>query len=172
MKHRLAIALVGLAVVLGFLVSQKDTVKEEARPVVALRPSLPERSQTSRQLDPARKVSRTPELTEGEREDAMQQIGDAVITYEAAAVKVIAPFLTSPDRELRSAAREGLIQLGEPDGIAALRLAATLMSDSAETNACREAADFLELPSWSETPEAREIASRLVANPEPPPPPP
>ncbi|MGC4017739.1 MAG: HEAT repeat domain-containing protein [Luteolibacter sp.] len=91
------------------------------------------------------------------------EIEQAVTTYEPAAVKTIAAFLQDPDAEVRIAARDGLIQLGEQDAIPVLRLAATRMSDPQEAAACRDAADYLEMPSWSDTPQAREILARMKA---------
>ncbi|MFD0895834.1 hypothetical protein KBB96_07795 [Luteolibacter ambystomatis] len=174
MKRYLAVILLGFAVVLGFATRHRGGKAGVAGAFETLRPSEDAKLPASRQQVASARVSSraTAGSSAEERADVMARIDEAVKSYEPAAVKAIAPYLTSTDRDLRSAAREGLIQLGEPDGIAVLRLAATRMSDPAETNACREAADFLELPSWSETDEARETVANLLANPEPTPPPP
>jgi len=173
MKRYLALILLALAIALGFATRQKGGGVNDRRSFETSRPVEGAKPPVARPSSAERVSSRAPAgLPPEEQAEAMTRIDEAVQTYEASAVKAITPYLTSVDRDLRSAAREGLIQLGEPDGIAALRLAATRMSDPAETNACREAADFLELPSWSETAEARETVANLLANPEPQPPPP
>lgn len=96
-----------------------------------------------------------------EREAAMDRIQEAVVTYSPEAVKSIAPLLLDPDPELRASARDGLINLGERDAIGPLRLAAKKLDDPTEAKACLDAADFLELPSWSDTPEAKEMAAEI-----------
>ena len=171
MKRYLAVALLALAIALGFATRNREAERSHVLALEAVRPDSGKKPVTHLSAPAERVSSRSPQaLPECEREEVLIRIEDAVKTYESAAVKTIAPYLTDSDRDLRSAAREGLIQLGEPDGIAALRLAATRMSDPAETNACREAADFLELPSWSDTPAAREAVAEIIAHPEPPPP--
>lgn len=176
MKRYLALILLALAIALGFATRYKGEATEHGSLFETARRSEVAKLPTSRQQATAQRISSRVtdqgEISTDERADVMARIDEAVKSYEPAAVKAISPYLTSVDRDLRSAAREGLIQLGEPDGIAVLRLAATRMSDPAETTACREAADFLELPSWSETDEAREAVANLLANPEPAPPPP
>ncbi|BCU79097.1 hypothetical protein [Luteolibacter sp. LG18] len=173
MKRYLAFSLLAVAISLGFATRHREVGVRPDPAVEAHRVSAGKELPAPRQPDPKRVSSRTPEpVPPEERDQALAVIEEAVASYEAAAVKRISPYLSSPDRDLRNAAREGLIQLGEPDGIAALRLAATRMSDPADIQACREAADFLELPPWTETPAAREMIAELIAHPEPSPPPP
>lgn len=94
------------------------------------------------------------------REVVFQEIQSAVITYSPEAVKPIALHLTDSDPEIREAARQGLVQLGESAAIPFLRHAARQL-DEIESKACQEAASFLELPSWSLTEEARAISAEL-----------
>lgn len=94
------------------------------------------------------------------RDGVMREIQSAVTSYSAEGVRPIAEHLLDPDPELRESARQGLIQLGEPSAIPLLRDAARRL-DGAEAAACTEAAAFLELPSWSETEEARAVSAEL-----------
>lgn len=98
-------------------------------------------------------------------EEVAAVIGDAVMTYEPAGVAVIRPFLLDPDPEIRRAARDGLVQLGEADAVPWLREAASKLEDPAEVAALREAADLLSLPAWSDSEEAREAIEEIRRNP-------
>ena len=83
-------------------------------------------------------------------------------TYSPDGVKAIRPWLLDADPEIRAAARDGMVQLGEPDGVPLLRDAATKLGDPAEIAAFHEAADLLALPAWSETTEAREVIAEII----------
>ena len=98
-------------------------------------------------------------------EEVAAVIGDAVMTYEPAGVAAIRPFLLDPDPEIRRAARDGLVQLGEADAVPWLREAASKLEDPAEVAALREAADLLSLPAWSDSDEAREAIEEIRRNP-------
>ncbi len=84
-------------------------------------------------------------------EQSIQRIEAAVVTYEAASLPAIAPYLTDPNPELRTAAREGLLQMGLSEAVPLLREAAGKMKDPREAILLLDAADFLELPSVSST---------------------
>lgn len=141
-------------------------------------PSDPARPAPSKSSGPARRE--TPSLPSAQEAMApleptelagiLQRIEDAVTSYDPAGVKVLKDLLLDSHVEVRTAAREAMVQLGETDGIPVLRQAATRMQDPAEARACREAADFLELPSWSDTQDAREATAELRGENEPPPP--
>ena len=92
----------------------------------------------------------TPEAeTPAGREQTLDAIQDLVVTYEAASVPALARFLSSQDPEIRNAARDGLIQLGERAAIPFLQEAARRAAPE-EAQALREAAEFLALPTWTE----------------------
>ncbi len=93
-------------------------------------------------------------------EEVLQEIESAVITYSPEGVGRIAAHLLDSDPVLRDSARRGLVQLGEPGAVRHLRQAAAQL-DETESKACLDAAAFLELPSWSETDEARAISEQL-----------
>ncbi|WP_367871678.1 HEAT repeat domain-containing protein [Luteolibacter sp. Populi] len=94
-------------------------------------------------------------------ENARTLIDAAVVTYSPEGVKAIRPFLLDPDPEVRTAARDGMVQLGEGDAIPLLRDAATKLKDPAEIASLQEAADLLALPAWSDTEEAATVAADI-----------
>jgi hypothetical protein len=95
-------------------------------------------------------------------EDASAVIQQAMTTYAPAGIHPIRPFLTDPDPTIRQAARDGLVQLGEPDAIPHLRAAAAKLVDPAEIASLHEAADLLALPAWSESAEARAAVAEIT----------
>ncbi|MCW1923000.1 HEAT repeat domain-containing protein [Luteolibacter arcticus] len=94
---------------------------------------------------------------------ACEEIEAAAITYEPGAVKVIRPWLLDADPQIRQAARDGLVMLGESDAIPFLRDAASRLEDPAEVASFHEAADLLSLPAWSESDEARQMMAEIVS---------
>lgn len=156
-----AVAVLGLGVGIFAL-------RHKPAPVTPVAGSAPQfRTERARETasasDPMIGAKSAPLASPEQRATARQSIEEAVTTYEPAAVKTIAAFLQDPDPEIRTAARDGLIQLGEQDAIPVLRLAATRMANEAEAAACREAADYLELPSWADTPQGQETLARIRA---------
>lgn len=77
---------------------------------------------------------------------AMEKIHDAATTYDPAQLAVIRPYLVSADPELRAAAVDAMIVLGDASAGAMLREAAARMSTDEEAKAMMEAADYVELP--------------------------
>ncbi|GAA5147545.1 hypothetical protein GCM10023213_42350 [Prosthecobacter algae] len=102
----------------------------EAQPLLALveRPSVP-------------KVETKPQIFEA--------IHDAAVSYDAKELPKIQPYLLHPDPEIRAAALQGMIDLGDAAAGPLLRAAAPLAPSPAEAKNLREAADFVELPSAS-----------------------
>ncbi len=74
------------------------------------------------------------------------RIDDAIVSYSPEGVGMIAPYLSSRDPEVRDAAIEGLMQLGEPSGAELLRKAARSAANTRERNQLLEAAAFIDLP--------------------------
>ena len=79
-------------------------------------------------------------------EAAESFIDEAALTYDEAAVKLIAPYLVNADPRIRSLARDGLIRASDPTGAKALREAAVRLEEARELAEFLEAAEFLELP--------------------------
>ena len=90
-------------------------------------------------------------------------IESAALRYEPSAVKDIKPWLLDTDPQIRQAARDGLVMLGESDAIPFLRDAASRLKDPAEIASFHEAADLLSLPAWSESDEARQAMAEIVS---------
>lgn len=74
-------------------------------------------------------------------------IHDAAVSYDAKELSKIQPYLLHADPEIRAAALQGMIDLGDAAAGPLLRAAAPLAPSPAEAKALREAADFVELPS-------------------------
>lgn len=72
------------------------------------------------------------------------------VQYTAANVPKLGAFLTDPDSEIRTAALEGLVNLGESSASPVIRQAAMKLQDPEEIQAFEKAAAFLDLPSDNE----------------------
>ncbi|HSP43104.1 MAG TPA: hypothetical protein VLO11_09550 [Luteolibacter sp.] len=77
---------------------------------------------------------------------AMEKMNDAATTYDPAQLAVIRPYLASADPELRSAAVDAMIVLGDASAGAMLREAAARLQSEEEAQSMLEAADYVELP--------------------------
>lgn len=106
-------------------------------------------------------VENTP-ATAAHREEAQAVIDAASVTYSPEGVQAIRPFLLDPDPEVRMAARDGMVQLGEVDAVPLLRAAAGKLKDQLEIASFHEAADLLALPPWSETTEAQDTIAEII----------
>ncbi len=95
-------------------------------------------------------------------EAAIQTIDELTVTYDAASVPALARYLRHADADIRAAARDGLINLGERAAIPFLEDAAKTASAD-EAKALREAAEFLALPTWTEHRAARKKAKAAGA---------
>lgn len=76
-----------------------------------------------------------------------EDIEKAVVTYSPDALPTFERFLASNEPDVREAARDGLVRLGEKGGGAILRRATARMTDPEEIKRMQETADWLELPS-------------------------
>jgi hypothetical protein len=80
------------------------------------------------------------------RDRLIEEITAAYTTYEPTALPKIAPFLRHSDAEIRSLARDAVVQVGHADGAKLLRDAAKTARDPREAVAFLDAAEYLELP--------------------------
>jgi hypothetical protein len=87
-----------------------------------------------------------PTLSEEARDRLFAAIEEAYTTYDVSALPRLTPHLRHPDPEVRTFAREAIVQLGHIDGVAALRAAARDARDPREATELLDAADFLEIP--------------------------
>ena len=89
-----------------------------------------------------------PVLPQGEA--ALEAIQTLATTYDAKEVPALARYLESSSREVRAAALQGLIQLGDGAAVPYLKAAADKTMDTQEQSDLLKAAEFLALPSWRE----------------------
>lgn len=89
------------------------------------------------------------------REDILAEIEQLSVTYDAKELPRIEPYLLHPDAEVRKAAMNGMIVLGDSTAAPLLRKAAEKAPTPQEAVALTEAADFMELPEGSFVPKNR-----------------
>lgn len=80
-------------------------------------------------------------------EQILTVIADAAVSYSAEELPKIQPYLLHPDPEVRAAALQGMITVGDPAAAPMLRAASQLAISPQEAAALREAAAYVELPS-------------------------
>jgi hypothetical protein len=76
----------------------------------------------------------------------LDKIHEASVTYNAANLPIIKPYLLSPDPEIRQEAVSGMVILGEAAASPMLREAAKHMNTAEDVKIMLEAAEYLELP--------------------------
>jgi hypothetical protein len=81
-----------------------------------------------------------------------EEIETAVVTYSPEGLPTFEKLLANGEPDIREAARDGLVRLGEKGGAALLRRATARLTDPAEIQRFLETADYLELPSALEGP--------------------
>lgn len=86
------------------------------------------------------------ESVEKSRAEALEKIEEAATSYDPAELPVIRPFLIHPDPELRAAAVNGMVVLGDASAGPMLRDAARTLSSPEEAKKMEEAANYVELP--------------------------
>ena len=91
------------------------------------------------------------------RQEIIQQLQDAAVTYDPAQLSVIQPYLVDADPALRSAAVNAMMVMGETSAAAMLRNAAKLLASSDEAKMYERKAAFLELPPVT----SEELASKI-----------
>jgi len=169
MKLRLGCAALALALVcwIGW-----HAVSPTTSPISTPSPTPAVARQTTLAPTPPTSISSptAPALLQGDA--ARNLINDAWAEYDPAQVPVLSRYLAHPDPEIRAAAREGLVQLGEPAGIPVLEAAARNATDPEESHALRKAAEFLALPAWSgdihktsATPASHPVEASSLSNP-------
>ena len=105
-------------------------------------------------------------LRDEERSVILNTIEQASVTYDAKALPLIEPYLLHQDPEVRRAAMNGMIVLGEAAAGPLLRKAAEKSTSPKEAVALSEAADFVELPSGTFVPKERAaVGTRMPGKP-------
>lgn len=141
----LVLALAGLAL----WSINHDGKNPETLPAVVTKPAIRHRSATG---SPApSKAPPTPQTNDETLnqpiEPLLEQIHDASVTYDPRELIKIQPFLTHPNAEIRKAAVDGMITLGDASAGSMLREASKSAPTPQEAVAMLEAADYVELPS-------------------------
>lgn len=83
---------------------------------------------------------------ESERDRIVEEVREAAITYDPASLSVIAPYLNSPDLELRQEAVNAVVTLGDAAGAPLLRAQAAKETDPLRKKELLDFAAWLELP--------------------------
>ena len=105
-------------------------------------------------IEPAQKKSRA---------EALEEIEEAASSYDPAQLPVIRPYLTHSDPELRAAAVNGMVVLGDGSAGPMLRDAARNLSSPEEVKKLEEAANYVELPSANLKKHAEKVKERNKA---------
>ena len=115
------------------------------------RPAPPHASSGEDDADKADEVA----LTDPEREALLAEIEQLSVTYDAKELPKIEPYLLHRDPEVRQAAMNGMIVLGDTAAAPLLREAAKKVPTPQEAVALTEAAEYMELPAGSFIPKDR-----------------
>ena len=122
--------------------------------------------------EPKPAVEATPKLaalTDDERAAILNEIEQAAVTYDAKALPSIEPYLLHSDPEVRQAAMNGMVILGDAAAGPLLRKAAEQAPTPKEAVALGEAADYVELPAGTFVPKERTApGTRLPKEAKPP----
>ena len=86
------------------------------------------------------------EAREAAREVILEKMHFAATSYDAAELPVIRPYLESPDPELRAAAVDAMLLLGDSSAGWMLREAAKRLGSVEEQKVMNEAAEYIEMP--------------------------
>lgn len=97
----------------------------------------------------------------------LETIQAASISYDPVELPRIQPYLSHPDPEIRKAALNGIIVLGDAAGAPLLREAASRSPTREEATLLREKADYLELPSAYDLMKAGILTKRKAGLPTP-----
>jgi hypothetical protein len=126
--------------------TEKDSVTATAATPSATSPQRPRATtEPLPPIDPSKSV-----------EAAQAEIANLSSQYDPSAVRPLAAYLYHTDPEVRSAARRGLMQLGEADAVPYLRAAEKQELDPAEAKELLEAAEFLAIPPMKIVPKVKE----------------
>jgi hypothetical protein len=127
-----------------------------------MRDPLPSASQSS--ASPVAEVKAEEKLSDEQRKEILGKIEEAAVTYDPKGLPLLEPYLLHPDPEIRAAALNGMIVLGEAGAAPMLRDAAKKAPTPKEAVALTEAADYLELPSGSFVPAERTAEGTRLPN--------
>lgn len=151
MRVRLLLAATGLLLALAAFVYLKSSGPERGPDAAAQTKPSPS-NRESRQPAPIATTPVSPRSDSRPSLPVEEEIEAAVVTYSPAALPTFEKLLASGEPDVREAARDGLVRLGETGGAALLRRATARLTDPEEIRKFLETADYLELPSALEGP--------------------
>ena len=163
MKKFLIISGLALWTIFVAMTSSKSSEQASAAPRQEPAKRLQTSAKSAEREDRASVANRKSTTDPDRLATAQAVIESAALRYEPSAVKDIRPWLLDTDPQIRQAARDGLVMLGESDAIPFLRDAASRLKDPTEIASFHEAADLLSLPAWSESDEARQAMAEIVS---------
>ncbi len=105
---------------------------------------IPESTGAVREPAPPSQTEAPPAITDVSA--ILSRIDEASTRYDPSALPVLQPYLLHEDEEVRTAAVDGIIALGEAGGAPLLRAASAQLKDPREAVAYLDAAEYLELP--------------------------
>ena len=91
-------------------------------------------------------VPQKPAKSPEEVEQVIEELNNVAISYDVAELPKIEPYLLHSNAEIREAAMDAMITLGDASAVPLLRKAAAEIADPREAVELLEAADFVELP--------------------------
>lgn len=94
-------------------------------------------------------------LDDKQRDELLAEIEQISVTYDAKELPKLDPYLLHPDAEVRKAAMNGMVVLGDSAAAPLLRKAAEMAPTPQEAVALTEAAEFMELPEGTFVPKER-----------------
>jgi hypothetical protein len=171
----LGLALAGSILLCAYWLAGPDTPLPPKQPVAAA-PSAQAGSTHSSAPPQAGKASLPPVASPvmapaplppaTDRQVILQAIHEASISYDPVDLPRIQPYLSHPDPEIRVAALNGIVVLGQASGAPLLRDAANRAVSSQEAALLREKADYLELPSAYDLLKAKKLSLPKTKRPE------
>ena len=144
-----------LAAAVIFLISSSkepaENLSASAPPKKEIRPTpnmvTPKILMSDRDFNAMNQTPEQKEALEKNRKAALEIMDDAATSYDAAELPKIQPYLVNPDPQLREAAMNAMIVLGDASAGAMMREAAKSMSSPEEAVKLLKSADYVELPS-------------------------
>lgn len=132
-----------------------DVAAPAGRTVSGAKKASDDPSPSSGSVDGTVRKMEVAPLDDKQRGELLAEIEQLSVTYDAKELPKLEPYLLHPDPEVRKAAMNGMVVLGDSAAAPLLRRAAEKAPTPQEAVALTEAADFMELPEGSFIPKER-----------------
>lgn len=140
-----AVIAVGAGILTALLLPRTEAPAMAPRPAAAA-PVPPTKASRSPGNPLSSTRSQPSVLAPESRAALLQEIEDMAVQYDARMLPQLEPLLSHSDAEVRAAAAQGIVTLGETAGAALLRRAALSAPTPEEAVRLKSQADYLELP--------------------------